>query len=164
MISSKYSLRGKIWRLRLYYVLSTRGGGGAVEGQEENNSRAQSLIGCLFSALMERYPFRIHGRYQSYIFIVGVPRTYLLVSSFIVAFARARARLFPTRLGRTFSGYLFFLFSAHLHHLRRVDFILRKTVFAKRICVGGYYVLDVSRRRHGFSARREGTRVSYFIL
>lgn len=136
---------------------------GAEERQEKNNSRAQSLFGCLFSAWVERYPFRFHGRYQSYIFIVGVPHLSLSVV-IIVAFARARARLFPTRLGRTFSDYLFFLFSAHLHHLRRADFIFRKIVFAKRICDGGYYVLDVSRRRHGVSARRKETRASSFIL
>lgn len=85
----------------MYHVSFTLGGG--RRGQEKNNSRAQSLLGCLFPAWTKCYPFRFHG--ISLIYLLSGFHTYLLASS-LLSLLLARARLFPTRLGRTFSDYL----------------------------------------------------------
>lgn len=77
------------------------------------------------------YPFCFStGRYQSYIFIVGVPHLSLAPSS--LSLLLAPARLFPMCLGRTFSPTLSRASSAHLHHLRRADFISERPSSRKR--------------------------------
>lgn len=69
-----------------------------------NNSRSRySAVSLLHG---QCYPLLFQERYQSYIFIVGVP--HLSLASSLLSLLFARARLFPMRLDRTFSNYLSF--------------------------------------------------------
>lgn len=102
--------------------------------------RARSRYSAVSFLHGQCYSLLFHGRYQSYIFIVGVP--HLSLASSLLSLLLAHARLFPMRVGRTFSNYLPCLDSLAPPTSRRFDF--RRTVFARGICVGGYYVLDMS--------------------
>lgn len=130
-VSSKCSLRGKIYDG--YYCREVsccaKRAPRFVSAREEDKGGIIRACGRYFAVSFlhgQCYPFCFHGRYQSYIFIVGVPA---LISNvvIIVAFARARDCCDPMRLGHTFSNYLVLQLSrsstAHLHHLRRADFI-----------------------------------------
>lgn len=107
-----------------------------TENQEEI-IRARSRYSSVSFLHGQCYPLLFHGRYQSYIFIVGIP--HLSLASSLLSLLLACARLFPMCLWVVRSPTISFFLSAYSHHLRRRRFYLRRTVFARGICVGGYY-------------------------